>query len=353
MSTFEDRVNAAASLDIDPRFRALAKLSPDIARQYVIGINPINKENLDQHRPLEGFGGFADHDVDDLIAIAKSHAGSGAIDKNDEEALVIILAAKTPWKGTAKQHLIDSLEKLLKNEQATSSIASSVPQLLALTNQLDFEGRGNNYKGTLFHYTPLEFQLVKALVADGDLGAWTVADLRSYHYLPEGKSGAWGFYDPDSDDIYLIDSLASRDQQCTFVHLAVNAILDFRNAAAMPAKFVAADGYIAQAFVADALGQPYSFKGNRPENVAAAGASSMLQTPLGQRDKDWWTDFKDAYDDVVEAVVRLRGGKESSIVLDMLEDQKEQDRESAVVKKVLAKMKKGSSSSPKASRRTP
>ena len=37
MSKFEDRVNAAAALEMTDRYKALAKLDPEIAKRYVIG----------------------------------------------------------------------------------------------------------------------------------------------------------------------------------------------------------------------------------------------------------------------------------------------------------------------------
>jgi len=43
MSKFEDRVNAAAALTIDDRYKALAKLDPEIAKRYVIGINAVKR----------------------------------------------------------------------------------------------------------------------------------------------------------------------------------------------------------------------------------------------------------------------------------------------------------------------
>jgi hypothetical protein len=37
MSKFEDRVNAAAALEMTDRYKALANLDPEIAKRYVIG----------------------------------------------------------------------------------------------------------------------------------------------------------------------------------------------------------------------------------------------------------------------------------------------------------------------------
>jgi hypothetical protein len=124
------------------------------------------------------------------------------------------------------------------------------------------------------------------------------------------------------------------------VHLVVHAIQDVRNRPETVVKFIAADGYIAQAFVANALGQPYSAKNpTLPQEVASTGASKMLETPLGRRNPKWTRNFKKAYDDVVDAVEALLGSKEANATLNMLEDQKGQDTETALVKKMLAKLK--------------
>ena len=46
------------------------------------------------------------------------------------------------------------------------------------------------------------------------------------------------------------------------------------------------------------------------------------------------------YDDVVDAVERLEGTKVANQIVNMLEDQKGQDAETALVKKMLADLKK-------------
>jgi hypothetical protein len=46
------------------------------------------------------------------------------------------------------------------------------------------------------------------------------------------------------------------------------------------------------------------------------------------------------YDDVVDAVATLRGTKDADEIVKMLEDQQGQDAETALVKKILAGLKK-------------
>jgi hypothetical protein len=341
MSNFEDRVNAAASLELNDRYKAIAKLDPEIARRYVIGINQTNDQNLRDNRPLTGFGGFAPHDVDSIMEAALKSGGKNNISKDAEEALLIILAAKTPWKGGARDYMIDKLEQNLKFEWSSNSIAGEATQLLQYTNRIDFESRGDTYPGTGYHFTTVDFQLIAGLIAKGDVGAWEASDRRTFLRLPEGQAGAWGFYDPDTDDIYIVSGLSPRDRQCTFVHVSMMAIRDVRNLPDKEAKYIAADGYIAQAFVALAMGSPYSTKSpDRPEEIASNGAAKLLQTPVKSRDKKWTSDFQQAYDDVVDAVVKLRGAKQADEVVKMLEDQQGQDAETAQVKKMLADLKK-------------
>jgi hypothetical protein len=340
MSNFEDRVNAAASLELNDRYQALAQLDPEIARRYVIGINQINDKKLREKRPLEGFGGFAPHDVDSIMEAALNSGGGSNISKDAEEALLIILAAKTPWKGGAKEYMIDKLEHNLKFEWSSNAIGGEATNLLQYTNNIDFESRGDQYPGTRYHFTPLDFQLIGGLIAKGNIGAWEASDRRTFLRLPEGQVGAWGFYDPDTDDIYIVSGLSTRDRSCTFVHMAMLAIRDVRNLPDTEAKYIAADGYIAQAFVALSMGSPYSKFPDRPEEIASRGAAKLLQTPVKSRDKKWKSDFQQAYDDVVDAVVNLRGAKQADEVVKMLEDQQGQDAETALIKKMLADLKK-------------
>jgi hypothetical protein len=340
MSKFEDHVNAAAALEIDGRFKELVKLDPEIAKRYVIGINPVNEERLRTKRHLEGFGGFARHDVDSVLEAALGSGGNSTISKEDEEALLIILAAKTPWKADAKEYMIMKLEKNLKFEWSSKSISSEAPHLLKFTDKIDFVSRGDKYPGTGHHFTPTDFRLIAGLIAKDKIGAWEVSDRRTFLRIPEGQVGAWGFYDPDLNDMYIVSGLSSRDRQCTFVHVTTHAIRDFRNLPAMPAKFIAADGYIAQASVALSMGRPYSGSPDQPEEVATRGAAKLLQTLVRSRDAAWTRKFRKAYDEVVEAVEAVRGTKAADEIVEMLEDQQVQDAETAVVKKMLADMKK-------------
>jgi hypothetical protein len=338
MSDFEDRVIAASSLEMDDRFKVLEKLNPALARQYAISVNPDNERRLKIKEKLTGFGGFAPFSVDTILQLARD--ANSRISKQNEEALLIILLAKTPWKGGAKEHMIEKLEQNLKFEASSKSIASDAPQLLKETGKIDFVSGGDKHKGTGFHYTPTEYQLVAAFIAQNKIGAWEVAARRSFLLIPAGEAGAWGFYDPDTNDMYIVDGLSSRDRQCTFVHVATLAIHDVRNRAEGLANYLAADGFIAQAFVALSLGKPYSKFPNRPEEVASGGASKLLQTAMGDRDKKWGSKFRKAYDDVVDACVALGGPKGEQIIINMLEDKKGQDAETAAVKKILTDLKR-------------
>jgi hypothetical protein len=147
MSKFEDRVNAAAALEMTDRYKALANLDPEIAKRYVIGVNSVNADRLKSNRPLEGFGGFAPHDVDSVMEAALGPGGN-KISKDSEEALLIILVAKTPWKAGAKEYMINKLEQNLKFEWSTKSIGSEAPQLLQYTNNIEFVSQGDKYPGT-------------------------------------------------------------------------------------------------------------------------------------------------------------------------------------------------------------
>jgi hypothetical protein len=276
--------------------------------------------------------------VDSVLVAALGPGGNSKISKEDEEALLIILAAKTPWKAGAKEYMIAKLEQNLKFEWSSKSIGSEAPQLLQHTNKIDFVSRGNKYPGTGFHFSPTDFQLIAGLIAKTilALGRRPNAD---FLRIPEGQVGAWGFYDQNTDDMYIVSGLSARDRQCTFVHVAMLAIRDFRNLPEASAKYIAADGYIAQAFVALSLGTPYSKFPDRPEEVASLGAAKLLQTPVRSRDARWTRDFRKAYDKVVDAVEHLEGTKTANEIVDMLEDQQGQDAETAQVKKVLAGLK--------------
>src|SRR5260370_41730906 len=99
-------------------------------------MNPVNEERLRKRRPFEGFGGFDTHDMDSILEAALGPGGKSKISKEDEEALLIILAAKTPWKAGAKEYMIQKLEQNLKFEWSSKSIRSEAPQLLKFTNRV-------------------------------------------------------------------------------------------------------------------------------------------------------------------------------------------------------------------------
>ena len=251
---------------------------------------------------------------------------------------MIILLARTSWKAGAKEYMIKKLEQNLKFEWSSKSIRSEAPQLLQHTNNIDFVSQGDKYPGTGYHFLPVDFKLIAGLIAQDKLGAWEASDRRTFLHIPEGQEGAWGFYDAETNDIYIVSGLSSTDRQSIFVHEAMLAIRDFRNLPDKEAKYIAADGYIMQAFVALSLGDPYSSMPDRPEEVASQGAAKMLQTT--SRNAKWTGDFRKAYDDVVDAVATLRGTKDADEIVQMLEDQQGQDAETALVKKILARLKK-------------
>ena len=116
----------------------------------------------------------------------------------------------------------------------------------------------------------------------------------------------------------------------------MHAIRDFRNLPDAKAKHLAADGYIAQAIVAIAMGDPYSdSKSARPEEVASRGVAKLLGKSRGSA---WDREFGKVYQDVVAAVEKERP-KTADDIVGMLEDQQGQDAEKALVKKVLAGLK--------------
>jgi hypothetical protein len=139
--------------------------------------------------------------------------------------------------------------------------------------------------------------------------------------------------------------LGARDRQASFAHEATHAIQDFRNIPnnGTVAKFVETDGYITQAFVALKLNLPFTGSPKRPEDVACRekprlGAARMLLTPVRSRSKAWKSDFKKAYDEVVDAFVALPGSAPDEVI-DMLGSKKSQKREKALVKKMLKVLK--------------
>src|SRR6202035_3374528 len=102
--------------------------------------------------------------------------------------------------------------------------------------------------GNRYHFLPVDFKLIAGLIAQDKLGAWEASDRRTFLHIPEGQEGAQGFYDAETNDIYIVSGLSSTDRQCIFVHEAMHAIRDFRNLPDKEAKYIAADGYIMQAF---------------------------------------------------------------------------------------------------------
>jgi hypothetical protein len=187
----------------------------------------------------------------------------------------------------------------------------------------------------------VDYQLIAGLIAKNKIGAWEASDRRTFlRIVPEGQAGAWGFYDPDTNDIYIVSGLSPINRQCVFVDQAMHAIRDFRNLPETLAKYIAADGYIGQAFVALALRAPPTSP-DGPEDVAFRGAAKLLQTPLRSRDAAWTRKFREAYDELVEAVEALGGTKDADEIVDMLEDQQEQDAEKALVKVLVQSLNLG------------
>jgi hypothetical protein len=342
MSDFEDRVKDAAGQLIGDRFKILKKLDPEIAERYVIGVNQSNEQKLRDGKPLTGFGKFSKDDVDDILEAALDNY---AISQKEEEALMIILASQSQWETGAKEYMIDQIVRNVESLWSSDPIDDEAPTLLQHTSQLDFVGEGENHRGTGYHYTTLDYQIISGLIRQGNIGAWEVAVDRSYLRTPAGQRGAWGFYEQDTDDIYIVSGLGARDRQASFAHEATHAIQDFRNIPnnGTVAKFVETDGYITQAFVALKLNLPFTGSPKRPEDVACRekprlGAARMLLTPVRSRSKAWKSDFKKAYDEVVDAFVALPGSAPDEVI-DMLGSKKSQKREKALVKKMLKVLK--------------
>jgi hypothetical protein len=324
---------------MDDRFKILEKLDPEIARRYAIGVNAANEQRLANGTTLTGFGRFSKADVDSILEAALDF---DVISKKEEEALMIILASQSQWEPGAKEYMLDQIELHLKDLWSSDPIDDEAPNLLRYTYRLDFTSEGDRHRGTGYHYTPTDYQIISGLIGQGDVGAWEVRVDRTYLRIPPGKANAWGFYEQHTDDIYIVQGLSARDRQASFTHEATHAIQDFRNIshAASLAKYVESDGYIAQAFVALSFGVPYAENPDWPEEVACRGAAAMLLTPVRSRDKAWKSAFKQAYDDVVDAFVALNGAASSNEVIDMLESKAEQKRESDLMQNMLTKLKK-------------
>lgn len=341
---FEKRVKAATGQLLNDRYKILRKLDPELADIYAVGINKNNQQRIDAGRPLTGFGKISKDDVDDIMEAALDDWG---ITKEEEEALLIILETRSAlaWETGAKEYMIERLEANLDELWSSVRIDDEVFALLQWTAKLDFVSAGDRHKGTGHHYTPLEYQVVANLVDRLKIGAWEVSARRTYLRTDAGRRGAWGLYDAVTNDIYIIKGLASTDRKTSFTHEATHALQDFRNFATNRsiAKFVEADAYIAQAFVALEMNVPYTGQ-NRPEDVACRtqptpGAARLLQTPLRSRDAAWKTAFKTAYDDVVDAFAAQAGSMAEDII-DVLEGGREQKREDKFFQRALRKLKK-------------
>jgi hypothetical protein len=342
---FERRVTNATGQLLGDRYKILKKLDPELAEIYAVGINKNNKQRIAAGRPLTGFGKISKKDVDEILEAALD---DWSITADEEEALLIILETRSAlaWEPGAKEYMIDQLQTNLNELWSSVRIDDQVATLLSCANFLDFVSEGQKHLGTGFHYTPVEYQAIAGLIDRLKIGAWEVPATRSWLRMPPGQAGAWGFYDSVTDDIYIIKGLGSRDRQASFTHEATHAIQDWRNFSHKRslAKFVEADCYIAQAFVALRLGMPYTGQPKRPEDVACRerptpGAARMLLTPLASRDKAWKAAFKVAYDDVVDAFAALPGSRPDEII-DVLEDKKRQKREGELVMGMLKSLKK-------------
>lgn len=342
---FEKRVTDATGQLINDRYKILRKLDPELAEIYVIGVNKSNRKKLAAGRPLTGFGKISMKDVDDILEAALD---DWKITEDEEEALLIILETRSAlaWEPGAKEYMVDQIQTNLDELWSSVRIDDQAAALLQGTNSLDFVSEGVKHAGTGFHYTPVEYQVAIGLIESLKIGAWEVAATRSWLRMPPGQAGAWGFYDPVTDDIYLVKGLGSRDRQASFTHEVTHAIQDWRNFSHKQslAKFVEADCYIAQAYVALKLRAPYTGRPKRPEDVACRdkptpGAARLLLTPVGSRDKAWKADFKVAYDEVVDTFAALPGSRPNDII-DVLESKQRQKREGDLVMRMLKSLKK-------------
>jgi hypothetical protein len=304
MSAFDDRVWNIAHLAIDDRFKALSKLDPEMAVEYALGIASGNKARIRDGAPLIA-GGPDKIDKADVDAIMAAAVDDNVITKEEEEALLIIAATERSWAPGAKDYLIELIEKNLKLLWSTSPISSDeAARLLLQTNRLDFVSAGDKHQGTGLHYTPMEYQLVVHLIERKAITAWEISRHRSFKQIWALDDSTCVYYTQDNV-LYLLEGLSPRDRQCSFVHESTHAIQDFRNitAARSPNKYTETDAYIADAFVALALGVPYAAFPNEPDEVASreGGAAAMLLTPVASRTAKWKSDFRKAYDKVVDA----------------------------------------------------
>lgn len=347
MPDFEGRVSQVNTGFMDDRFKALAKLDPEMARRYAIGLNRGNAERLRRGPPqnpkpgetwLTGRGGFNRDDVDEVMAAATD---GGKITEAEEEALMIILGSPRTfnWVGDAKEYMIKQVEDSLNQLWSSKPIEKNEAMwLLANTNHIDFVSGGDRHKGTGYHYTPADFQVIPFLIDRLKIEAWEIAPDRSYLRTSFAQAGAAGYYDRVTNEIYLLRGVSQSDRTPNFAHEATHAIQDFRNVPQVRslAKYTEADAYIVQASVALERGTPYKQPG-RPETVATGGASKMLLTPASSRDAKWRSAFRKAYDDVVDAYATLH--RSQANLLDTLESKREQGREERILKNMLKVLK--------------
>ena len=53
----------------------------------------------------------------------------------------------------------------------------------------------------------MDFKLTAGLIAQDKLGAWEASDRRTFLHIPEGQEGAWGFYNAETNDIYIVSGI--------------------------------------------------------------------------------------------------------------------------------------------------
>lgn len=357
MSDFENRVDTVSQQLIDDRFKALEKLDPELAQKYIEGVNRGNKtapktarigsmatggKTIPSGSMVSGFGRFSKKDVDAVLAAAFDGNGRSRITKKEEEALLIILATRSPrWEIGAREYMIEQIELNLKHLWSSIPInAAEAVALLKYTDTIDFVSEGDKHKGTGLHYTALDFKIVARLIGEKKIGAWEVSDKRSYLRIPAGQAGADGFQLSNADDIYIVKGLDPNTRQFYFSHEATHAIQDLSNVprARSLAKFIEADAYIVQGFTALKRGVPYAAYPNHPEEIASVKVAPMLSTPVASRNDKWRSDFRKAYDMVVDAWVARVGASEADKLIDMtFEESKRRQKEET---NLLAKMRR-------------
>jgi hypothetical protein len=247
-----------------------------------------------------GFGRITNQDVDKILAVVTK---DGTITKDEEEALLIILGTKANWgDGASKKYMIAQLEKNFKIFWSVKPIDKDQAALLLIqTNQIDFVSAGNSHAGTQLHYTSKEYQTIVQLIAQHKITAWEVSGERFYRKIPGAVDE--GIFDSTLKEIYLLRGISATERKALFARLATKAIQNSRNGSGAE-KDRHADLVIVRAFVALSLGDPYDDSGDDPLAVATrkGGAADLLTTRVASRNGQWKSKFKDAYDDVVEAL---------------------------------------------------